>query len=307
MWWFKKKKDDQEPATQAEPQEPGLNAGELTGGLKFSDNEPSLTSDAKNGEVKIGEPVRFDAEPEPAVVAEPVKTDEGKKEEVKSETPHDDFGREQQRVSLRRRFIGAAMILAAVAVVSPFLFDKGEPPPSITIPLSIPNENGADVASLDVPGKGAAPVPNKQFAAKPAAPKAEVKKPEPKKVEVKKAPEKEKPAAKPEPKKEVKPAVKPEAKKLEKVEAKKEVKAAAPVKGSYFIQLVATSDAAKAEALKRQVAAAGLPVYTEQIASKTGKVTRVRVGPFGSQDAANEAKAALGMSGIASGNVQQVK
>lgn len=305
MWWFKKKKDDQEPATQAEPQEPGLNAGELTGGLKFSDNEPSLTSDAKNGEVKIGEPVRFDAEPEPAVVAEPVKTDEGKKQEAKSETPHDDFEREQQRVSLRRRFIGAAMILAAVAVVSPFLFDKGEPPPSITIPLSIPNENGADVASLDVPGKGAAPAPNKQLAAKAPAAKAEPKKPEAKKPEVKKAESKS--AAKPEAKKEVKPAAKPEAKKQEKSEPKKEVKAAAPVKGSFFIQLVATSDAAKAEALKRQVAASGFPVYTEQISAKTGKVIRVRVGPFKSQDAANEAKAALGMSGIASGNVQQVK
>lgn len=305
MWWFKKKKDDQEPVNQTEHQEPGLNAGELTGGLKFSDNEPSLGGEAKKSEVRIGEPVRFDNEPAAAV--ESPEKEEVKAEEKAAEAaaPHDDFEREQQRVSLRRRFIGAAMILAAVAVVSPFLFDKGEPPPSITIPLSIPNENGADVASLDVPGKGAAPVPNKQFAAKPAAPKAEVQKSEPKKSEVKKAPEK--PVAKPEPKKEVKPAVKPEVKKQEKIEPKKEVKAAAPVKGSYFIQLVATSDAAKAEALKRQVAAAGLPVYTEQIASKTGKVTRVRVGPFRSQDAANEAKAALGMSGIASGNVQQVK
>lgn len=307
MWWFKKKKDDQEPATQAEPQEPGLNAGELTGGLKFSDNEPSLGTETKSGEVKIGEPVRFDNEPAPetALKAEAVKGGEASSDAA----PHDDFEREQKRVSLRRRFIGAAMILAAVAVVSPFLFDKGEPPPSITIPLSIPNENGADVASLDVPGKGAAPAPNKQLAAKAPAPKAEAKKSEVKKSEVKKAAEK--PAAKAEPKVEPKAEAKKETKPAAKPEVKKEVKsaavAAAPAKGSFFIQLVATSDAAKAEALKRQVAASGLPVYTEQIASKTGKVTRVRVGPFKTQDAANEAKAALGMSGIASGNVQQVK
>lgn len=306
MWWFKKKKDDQEPANQAEPQEPGLNAGELAGGLKFSDNESSLGSETKSGEVKIGEPVRFDHEP--AAAAEAPEAEAVGSEDVPAEAaPHDDFEREQKRVSLRRRFIGAAMILAAVAVVTPFLFDKGEPPPSITIPLSIPNENGADIASLDVPGKGAAPAPNKQLAVKAAAPEAEAKKPEVKKSEVKKAAEK--PAAKAEPKKEAKPAVKSEARKQEKIETKKEVKSAsaAPAKGSFFIQLVATSDAAKAEALKRQVAASGLPVYTEQIVSKAGKVTRVRVGPFKTQDAANEAKVALGMSGIASGNVQQVK
>ncbi|MDP3123556.1 MAG: SPOR domain-containing protein, partial [Thiobacillus sp.] len=68
---------------------------------------------------------------------------------------------------------------------------------------------------------------------------------------------------------------------------------------SYVVQLAALSDAAKAEALKARAAAVGLPVYTDTV----GKLTRVRVGPFATREAAVAAAVKLAQNGITTAQV----
>ena len=60
------------------------------------------------------------------------------------------------------------------------------------------------------------------------------------------------------------------------------------------MQLAALSDAAKARALVARAAKAGLPAYTDTV----GKLTRVRVGPYSSREAAVAAAVKLAENGI---------
>jgi DedD protein len=60
------------------------------------------------------------------------------------------------------------------------------------------------------------------------------------------------------------------------------------------VQLAALSDAAKAQALKARAAEAGLPAYTD----KLGALTRVRVGPYPSREAAVAAAVKLAENGM---------
>ena len=61
-----------------------------------------------------------------------------------------------------------------------------------------------------------------------------------------------------------------------------------------MVQLAALSDSAKAQALKTRAAAAGLPAYTD----KVGTLTRVRVGPYPSREAAVAAAVKLAENGM---------
>jgi DedD protein len=63
----------------------------------------------------------------------------------------------------------------------------------------------------------------------------------------------------------------------------------------YVVQLAALSDSAKAHELKGRAALAGLPVYTD----KVGALTRVRVGPYTSREAAEAASVELAENGMA--------
>jgi DedD protein len=63
---------------------------------------------------------------------------------------------------------------------------------------------------------------------------------------------------------------------------------------AFVVQLAALSDSAKADALKGRAALAGLPAYTD----KVGSLTRVRVGPYPSRDAAKAAAAKLAQNGM---------
>ena len=61
------------------------------------------------------------------------------------------------------------------------------------------------------------------------------------------------------------------------------------------MQLAALSDAGKARALAARASQAGLPAYTDA----AGKLTRVRVGPFPSREAAVAAAVKLAENGLA--------
>lgn len=77
--------------------------------------------------------------------------------------------------------------------------------------------------------------------------------------------------------------------------------AAAGRKQAYAVQLIATTSTDKARALERQLRAKKFPVYTEK--TPDGDKTRVRVGPFARQEAAEDARRRLVKLGFDAGRV----
>ncbi len=69
----------------------------------------------------------------------------------------------------------------------------------------------------------------------------------------------------------------------------------------FIVQVAALSDAEKAKSLKGRISENGLRAYTEVVKTARGEVTRVRVGPYASKEAAQKAAdelKKLGFSGV---------
>lgn len=81
-----------------------------------------------------------------------------------------------------------------------------------------------------------------------------------------------------------------------KVDAKTDRKAE-PVKDGFVVQIGAYKDADNAKSIVAQMKEAKLPVFTDTIAVKTGKVTRVRVGPFATKTKAESALVQVKLAG----------
>lgn len=197
----------------------------------------------------------------------------------------------QLKKRARRRLVGAIVLVTAVAVVLPMILDSEPKPATQNISIQIPSPDAGVVSTKPAPLKpvetatpAATPVAAAPAAPAPAeskaAPKAETK-PEPK------------PAAKAESKAvtPVKPAGKPESAVKSKDGAQEKPPAAAS--GGFVIQVIALSDADKAKELQGKITAAGLKAYTEVVRTAKGPVTRVRVGPYASREAAEKARAQL--------------
>jgi DedD protein len=214
----------------------------------------------------------------------------------------------QLKKRARRRLVGAIVLVTAVAVVLPMVLDSEPKPVNQNINIQIPSPDAGVLSTAPTPLKPADPATASQKPeAKPAVP-AEVK-PEPAvaaKVETK-------PEARPEAKHETKPEaakVEPEAaaKPVEKTEpkpqqpakteavakpkdgAKEKPKAAS---GGFVIQVAALADTAKARELQAKIAGGGMKAYTEVVQTAKGPVTRVRVGPYASREAAEKARTQL--------------
>jgi DedD protein len=182
----------------------------------------------------------------------------------------------------RRRLIGAVALTLLAVIVLPLLLED-EPPPasSLAVKMAASTPVQADrpvVAPAASPQAGVTepavlettlPEP----APRPEPPKSQLPPPAPK-------PEPAKPAAKPV----ARPATTPPQ------QAKP-----ATADEMYVVQLAALSDSAKAHALKGRAALAGLPAYTD----KVGALTRVRVGPYKSREAAVAASVKLAENGMA--------
>jgi len=74
-------------------------------------------------------------------------------------------------------------------------------------------------------------------------------------------------------------------------------KASKSASGAFSVQLAAFSDDKGANALVNRLKKAGHPAYTEQYASARGTVWRVRVGPYGTREAAEGARSRLKADG----------
>lgn len=203
----------------------------------------------------------------------------------------------QLKKRARRRLVGAIVLVTAVAVVLPMILDSEPKPASQSINIQIPSPEAGVLSAKPAPLK---PVEKPAIAAaEPAAPKAEIKT-EPK-AEIKPeaavvAKAEPKAEVKAEPKAEAKPAPKPQpapvpAKPVTKTETPAKTKAQAT--GAFVIQVAALSDAAKAKELQAKIAGGGLKAYTEVVQTSKGPVTRVRVGPYASREAAEKARPSL--------------
>lgn len=186
----------------------------------------------------------------------------------------------------RRRLIGAVALTLLAVIVLPLLLED-EPPPASSLAVHMaaadpaPRSPEPDVVAQPAPPV-VAPAPPQ---AKPAAAADEPIKPKP----VKPEPTKAEPARQP---------AKPQ-------QAASTPAVTPPVKPAasetFVVQLAALSDASKASALHARATLAGLPAYTD----KVGALTRVRVGPYASREAAVAAAVKLGEKGLSGQIVTQ--
>ncbi|MGP1609368.1 MAG: SPOR domain-containing protein [Burkholderiales bacterium] len=186
----------------------------------------------------------------------------------------------QLKKRARRRLVGAIVLVTAVAVVLPMILDSEPKPATQSINIQIPSPEAGVLSEKPAPLKPA----EKPAAAEPVSP-----------------PKAEKPEAavvtKAEPKAETKAAPKPQsasvpAKPVTKAESSAKAKAP-PATGGFVIQVAALSDAAKARELQAKITGGGLKAYTEIVQTSKGPVTRVRVGPYASREAAEKARPSL--------------
>lgn len=184
----------------------------------------------------------------------------------------------QQKKRARRRLIGAVALALLAAIVLPMVMDHQPAAPLKDIQVRIPSPD--EGVTQRVATKPVSPEPGKPIASKvePEAPRAEsvpVVKPEPK----------------PEPKPEIKAEVKPEPQPEPKPEPKPEPEA-------WEVQLGAYQNAASVANLVRKLKDLGIPTYTENVATPNGPRTRVRAGPFPSQEAAEKARMRVKIVGV---------
>lgn len=206
----------------------------------------------------------------------------------------------QLKKRARRRLIGAIALVALIAVVLPMLLDN-EPRPlnqDVDIRIPSPQQPGAFPSKVtpatppaaDKPAAGAVsgkagsapPVdtasPSKAGAQSAAAPRAETISPARQRTEQKP------PAAKPA------------------TASPRGGTRAKPKPGKFVVQVAALTDAARARALQEKISAEGIAAYTEVVKTAKGDVTRVRIGPFATRDAAEATRNKLKAIGLG-GNI----
>ena len=185
----------------------------------------------------------------------------------------------------RRRLIGAVALALFAAIILPMVMDHQPAPPLKDIQVRIPSPDEGGTQKASPPAKPVAKTDIKPIA-----------KPEPK-------PE-QKPESKPEPKPEAKPESKSESKLESKPEPKPEPKSEstpAPTAAGgevWEVQLGAYSEPGRVKNLLTKLKDLGVPAYTEKVETPNGARTRVRAGPFGSQEAAEKARARIKIIGV---------
>lgn len=187
----------------------------------------------------------------------------------------------------RHRLIGAVTLAVLAVVIIPMVLDSEPRRVSKDLALTIPPKEGLPPLPPPTPEPKAGTDVAKPAPVEPAKPadvptNAVDAKPEEKKSEDGKAPEK---AAK-----ETKPA------KVAEKPAEKADKLGAKMEG-FAIQLGAFSDAEKLSALKAKMKAAKVPVFTENVKTANGSLTRLRAGPYKTREQADKALASVKKAG----------
>ncbi len=229
----------------------------------------------------------------------------------------------QLKKRARRRLVGAIALALLAVIVLPMVMDREPRPVSQDIQVRIPSQDSTSLAAKMVPGKPVStplPAPEPRTVAEPvpgakAEPNSDAKPaPEPAAVvPAAKAPASVGPATKPpaaEPPPAAKPAEKPApaktvekaaapAKPAEKPAAKSEAKpAVAESAGQWVVQLGAYKESGNVKLLLSKLKGVNVPAYTEKFDSPQGPRTRVRAGPFSSQEAAEKARSRIKIIGV---------
>jgi DedD protein len=223
-----------------------------------------------------------------------------------------------QKKRARRRLVGAAVLCLGLAAGLPFLFDAEpkkntkivdevkvsvakptapivEPapaPPEVATPSVVPAITPKEDSSKGIPKEEPKYDPKPDVKTEPKVePKVETK------VETKVEPKKPAPAttvsdliAKSDKPKEAAKTEKPSAAPVDKSKADKSAK--------YLVQIGAFGSATGAQEQVKRAGAIGLKAFTEDVNTNSGKRIRVRVGPFSSKDAADQARDKLKAAGI---------
>ena len=178
----------------------------------------------------------------------------------------------------RRRLVGAIALVLLAAIILPMVFDPEPKPSAPPVSVRIPGEDDAGFAPKVAP-KLQTPTSPGVSAATPVAALSEP------------------------PKQAAKTAETPAPKGLEQPVAATGVPphTASPAAAEQFVvQVGAFADPA---GVIEKLKAARLPYHTEPVAVAKGKVTRVRVGPYATREAAEEAQRQLQRLGLKPGNV----
>jgi DedD protein len=204
------------------------------------------------------------------------------------------------RVRARRRLIGAAALLLAVAILVPLLLDPAPRTTADNIPIEIPSERQPFTPRLSlppVPDPGQTPIaPPPDLPAEPEKPAAPVTpRGEPKSD----APQPAHSASEPKPDAKEAPAAAKLAESKPKPAAEKTPPAAAKQRGGKIVlQAAALSTDAAAQDLSERLRKAGFAPFTEKVDTAEGTRFRVRVGPYTTRDEAQRAQARLRALGI---------
>ena len=199
------------------------------------------------------------------------------------------------RKRAKHRLLGAAVLVLLGVVGFPLLFDSQPRPVAVDIPIDIPDRAKVKplTANPEIRAQAASPASEAailtetreqagldkplQTAAAPAAV-------EPTAVSV--------PLSKADAKPEVKAEINLPTKSDSKSEAKVEEKTR-PDDARFVVQVGAYADPAKAREARLKVEHAGLKTYTQEVQTKEGSRTRVRVGPFAGRAEADKAAAKI--------------
>jgi DedD protein len=204
---------------------------------------------------------------------------ENKRNDSPESAPSDDATQLKKRA--RRRLIGAMALALLAAVTLPMVMDHKPAPPLKDIQVRIPSPD--EGVTQRVAPQAAKPVEKSE--SKPIA-----------KIEPKPEPKLEaRPEVKPEVKAEIKPEVKPEAKPETKPENRQEAKATSE---SWEVQLGAYQEPGRVKLLVGKLKELGIPTYTEKVETPGGVRTRVRAGPFPTQEAAESARVRIKIVGV---------
>lgn len=213
----------------------------------------------------------------------------------------------------RRRLIGAVALALLAAIVLPMVMDHQPAPPlrDIQVRIPSPDEGAARRATSKpitvAPAREDKPVPMPVETPPPAKPEIKEAAPAARPSEAKSAERTEtKPIAKieprPEPKIEPKPETKPESKSAPSSSGEAaRAESALSGKGTdeaWEVQLGAYQEPGRVKLLVGKLKELGIPTYTEKVETPNGPRTRVRAGPFPSQEAAEKARTRVKIVGV---------
>jgi DedD protein len=190
----------------------------------------------------------------------------------------------------RRRLVGAIALVTFVVIMLPLILDKEPGPAGPPLNVQIPGqESGGFNTSVLPPAPVVQPVPASEKKGE-TAPVAV----EPPPIAAPKPASKDEPKPAPATSKEIPRAT-------DKVDS---LRAQAALNDqAWVVPLDAFSDMKNVKQLRTKLSAAGVKSYTEPIKTSKGELTRVRAGPFASQEAAEKARAKLVAMGLKPGAV----